>query len=271
MPWTASAHAKDIWTSPDWRSQRQAQGRLRWVVTCTRTGFEHLSALAGGEGHVHLSYHGLDLSRFGHFDGLRSGARRKRQSERPVTIVSVGRAVEKKGFDTLLEALALLPADLAWRFEHIGGGEKLDALKAQAQRLGLSDRIAWRGALAQEEVLATYRRADLFALACRVAADGDRDGLPNVLVEASSQGLACISTTISGVPELIADGAERAARSARRSRRRWPAALERAIREPALRERLGAAAETRVRTHFDHLASVRQLRELFRQSWASEP
>lgn len=267
QPWTASAHAKDIWTSPDGDLSIKLRA-ADWVVTCTRTGFEHLTALAGGEGHVHLSYHGLDLSRFGHFDGTRSGADGSDPSQ-PVTIVSVGRVVEKKGFDTLLEALALLPADLAWRFEHIGGGEKLDALRAQAQRLGLSGKIAWRGALAQEEVLATYRRADLFALACRVAADGDRDGLPNVLVEASSQGLACISTTVSGVPELIADG-DNGLLVAPDDPQALATALERAIREPALRERLGQAAETRVRTQFDHLASVRQLRDLFRQSWGRE-
>jgi glycosyltransferase involved in cell wall biosynthesis len=267
QPWTASAHAKDIWTSPDGDLSVKLRA-AEWVVTCTRTGFDHLSTLAGDEGHVHLSYHGLDLSRFGHFDGVRSSANGS-DPAKPVTIVSVGRAVEKKGFDTLVDALALLPAGLAWRFEHIGGGEKLDALKAQARRLGLADRIDWRGALAQEEVLATYRRADLFALACRVAADGDRDGLPNVLVEASSQGLACISTTVSGVPELITDG-QNGLLVAPDDPQALARALERAIREPATRERLGQAAETRVRTQFDHLASVRQLRDLFRQSWASE-
>ena len=70
----------------------------------------------------------------------------------------------------------------------------------------MADRVAWNGALAQEEVLEHYRGADIFALACRIAADGDRDGLPNVLVEASSQGLACVSTDVSGVPELFIDG-----------------------------------------------------------------
>lgn len=264
MPWTASAHAKDIWTSPD-RDLTTKLHAARWVVTCTRTGFEHLRALAGPEGDVHLSYHGLDLSRFGPFDGVRSKADGS-DPLRPVTLVSVGRAVEKKGYDTLLDALALLPSDLAWRFEHIGGGEKLAALKAQASRLGLSDRIEWRGALAQEEVLATYRRADLFALACRVAADGDRDGLPNVLVEASSQGLACISTTVSGVPELIMDG-QNGLLVPQNDPKALAGALERAMRDPALRERLGRAAETRVRRHFDHLSSVRQLRDLFRQAW----
>ena len=69
-PWTCSAHAKDIWTSPDWEL-RQKLGAARWTVTCTRTGFDHLRTLATGTRRVHLSYHGLDLARFGHFAGAR--------------------------------------------------------------------------------------------------------------------------------------------------------------------------------------------------------
>lgn len=103
----------------------------------------------------------------------------------------------------------LPPSGLAWRFEHVGGGDRLDALKAQASELGIADRIVWRGALAQEEVLALYQSADIFALPCRVAADGDRDGLPNVLVEASSQRLVCASTNVAGVPELLDGRRER--------------------------------------------------------------
>jgi glycosyltransferase involved in cell wall biosynthesis len=123
-----------------------------------------------------------------------------------VRIVSVGRAVLKKGFDTLLEALALLPDELNWQFDHIGGGELLEQLKAQADRLGIAGRISWHGAQPQERVIALYREADIFVLPSRIAPDGDRDGLPNVLVEAASQRLACLSTTISGIPELIEDG-----------------------------------------------------------------
>ena len=80
----------------------------------------------------------------------------------------------------------------------------------------------------QPEVLAAYREADLFVLAAKVAADGDRDGLPNVLMEAQSQRLACIATDISGIPELIEDGDDRAAGPARR-----PAGAG-ALRSPAL-------------------------------------
>jgi glycosyltransferase involved in cell wall biosynthesis len=264
VPWTCSAHAKDIWTSPDWELSEKL-GAARWTVTCTHSGFDHMRSLTAAKDRVHLSYHGLDLARFNHVDEPHSN-RDGSQPADPVRIVSVGRAVEKKGYDVLLQALALLPTELNWRFEHIGGGDGLAKLKAQAERLGLADRIAWRGALAQEEVLAHYRQADIFALACRVAADGDRDGLPNVLVEASSQRLVCISTNVSGVPELLTDG-ENGLIVPPENPQALALALERAIREPAIRHLLGDAAERRVRDHFDYHSSIRQLTELFEGEW----
>lgn len=263
LPWTCSAHAKDIWTSPDWDLRDKLAG-ARWTVTCTRDGFARLASLAS-RSPVHLSYHGLDLARFGprteplsRRDGTDTGD--------AVVILSVGRAVEKKGYDVLLRALASLPPELSWRFEHIGGGDELAALKELAARLGIAGRIAWRGALAQEEVLARYRGADIFALACRVARDGDRDGLPNVLVEAASQRLACVSTEVAGVPELLRHD-ENGLLAPPDDPEAFATALERAIRSPALRHRLGSAAERRVREAFDHGASIRQLVRLFDAEW----
>lgn len=263
-PWTCSAHAKDIWTSPDWELNEKL-GSVRWAVTCTRTGYEHMRTLTDRKDAVHLSYHGLDLARFGHFSGERSN-RIGNDPDDPAFILSVGRAVEKKGYDVLLRALALLPADLHWRMDHIGGGEELSKLKALAAELGLSDRIVWKGAMAQEDVLDHYRRADLFALACRIAANGDRDGLPNVLVEASSQRLVCLSTEVSGVPELLKHG-ENGLVVPPEDPARLAGALEAAIRDPALRKRLGDAAELRVREHFDYHSSIRQLAGLFEAEW----
>lgn len=264
QPWSCSAHAKDIWTSADW----DLAGKLssaRWTVTCTQTGFDRLKKLANGSSSVHLSYHGLDLDRFGSFDAARKQHDGSAPDE-PVLILSVGRAVAKKGYDTLLEALALLPGDLAWRFEHIGGGEELERLKALARKLGLEGRISWKGALAQKEVLEHYRSADIFALACRITADGDRDGLPNVLVEAASQRLACVSTDISGVPELLSSD-ETGLLIPSEDPAALAQALERLIRDPVLRARLGDAAERRVRGNFDHMASIGQLKDLFEREW----
>ena len=98
-----------------------------------------------------------------------------------------GRAVAKKGYDILLRALAELPPDINWRFVHIGGGPLLPGLRKTAARLLPDADIVWRGATAQEAVLAAYREADLFVLPCRIDETGDRDGLPNVLMEAQSQ------------------------------------------------------------------------------------
>jgi glycosyltransferase involved in cell wall biosynthesis len=177
-------------------------------------------------------------------------------------ILSVGRAVEKKGYDDLLAALALLPSGLAWRMVHIGGGAGAATLKQEAGRLGLDDRIEWRGARPQPEVLAAYRDADLFVLAAKVAKDGDRDGLPNVLVEAQSQRLPCIATRLPGIAELIEEG-RTGLLVPPGDRPAVAAVLERLIRSPGLRAQLGAAGEARVRREFDMRGGVAILAERF--------
>jgi glycosyltransferase involved in cell wall biosynthesis len=258
IAWTCSAHAKDIWTTGA-DELRQKLASARWTVTCTRAGHERLSALAREPERVHFAHHGLDLGRFG--EAPRERPPRDGRNG-PVELLSVCRAVEKKGLDVLLQGLALLPRDLDWRFTHVGGGELMGELRAQAQALGVAERIAWRGAMAQDEVLGLYRSCDLFVLACRIAGDGDRDGLPNVLVEAQSQGLCCVSTTVPGVQELIEDGVN-GVLVPPEDAQALADALARAIAAPELRRTLGAAGERKVREHFDYRASVARLAALF--------
>src|SRR5215203_55862 len=129
--WTFSAHAKDIWTTPDWDKREKIADSL-WGVTCTAEGAAHLQALAAFPSKVRLVYHGLDLGRFPPPPAARA-ARDGSDPGDPVRIVSIGRAVPKKGFDDLLRALAALPPDLGWRFTHIGGGAMLDDLRLQAK------------------------------------------------------------------------------------------------------------------------------------------
>jgi glycosyltransferase involved in cell wall biosynthesis len=168
LPWSASAHAKDVWTTPDWE-KREKLADCRWLVTCTRINAEHLTALATAAEQVELLYHGIDLSRFPPPPERRPATRDGSDADNPVVLLSVGRAVAKKGYDVLLEALARLPLDLAWRFLHIGNGPMLDALRRRAKARGLSARITWFGARRHQEVLETYRAADLFVLASRIA------------------------------------------------------------------------------------------------------
>jgi len=247
LPWSASAHAKDIWTTPEWE-KREKLDACEWLVTCTSANRDHLAALAPA-GRVELVYHGLDFKRFPpppRRRSLRTGS----DPADPVVILSVGRLVEKKGMDVLIDALGRLPSNLHWRFVHVGGGPLREVVERQAQALGIADRIAWRGALPQDELLPEYRAADIFALACRIAADGDRDGLPNVLVEAQSQGLPCVATTVSGIPELIRDGVT-GMLVAPESPDAFAQALQACIVDPARRIALGEAGRVRVATEFD--------------------
>ena len=212
--WTGSAHAKDIWTTSR-REKREKLHDAEWVVTCTAVNRAELDALAPGR--VELVRHGLDLEEFPPPPRLADPARA------PLTILSVGRAVEKKGYPDLVAALARLPETPAWRFVHVGGGPLVAALRGLAERAGIADRTEWAGALARPELLARLRAADVFVLASRIARDGDRDGLPNVLLEAQSQGLACVATRVSRDPRAHrgrGDGDPRAAGRPGRPRRR---------------------------------------------------
>jgi glycosyltransferase involved in cell wall biosynthesis len=253
--WTGSAHAKDIWTTPEWE-KREKLASCEWLVTCTEANHAHLAALAPKD-RVELVYHGLDFSRFPSFEKNTSS-----NGEKPVVILSVGRLVEKKGTDVLLEALARLPKELRWRLVHVGGGPLKDKLNRLARSLGIAERIEWRGARTQIELLAEYRAADLFVLASRVARNGDRDGLPNVLAEAQSQALACVASRVSGIPELIEDGVTGVLVEPE-APKELARAIEKLIREPLRRSALGEAGWRRVREKFGLEANIGRLASRF--------
>ena len=238
LPYAFSAHAKDIYTTPRWELEAKIAD-ASWGVTCTRANQDVLTALADLPEKVTLVYHGLDLSRF--------TAPAQRPSGGPLRILSVCRAVPKKGLDDLLRALAMLPDRLDWRFEHVGGGDT-GPLAALAERLGIAPRVSFLGAMAHEGVVAAYRRADVFALAARVAKDGDRDGLPNVIMEAMAMRLPVVSTRVSAVPEIVAEHTGLLVPPAD------PAALAEALAAlaaaPDRRAAMGLAGERRVRELF---------------------
>lgn len=246
LPWSGSAHAKDIWTTPQWEL-REKLASCDWLVTCTATNRDYLASLAP-PGRVALVYHGLDLTRFAAADDtrpLRDGS----AANDPIVLLSVGRLVEKKGTDILLDALARLPRDLHWRMAHVGGGPLRKALEQKAAALGLTDRIVWHGAMAQDALLRLYRSADLFALASRIAQDGDRDGLPNVLMEAQSQGVPCVATDVSAIHELIIDGVT-GVLVPPQDPQALALALESLMRDPARRHQLAIGGRDRVHAEF---------------------
>ena len=119
-------------------------------------------------------------------------------------------------------------------------------------------------------MLDAYRRADIFVLASRITENGDRDGLPNVLLEAQSQALPCISTRVSAIPELIIDG-ETGLLVPQEDPAAMTQALKKLISDPALRYRLGQAGFTRVRETFSHEVGIARLVEKFGQPGSDTP
>ncbi len=246
LPWSFSAHAKDIWTTPDWELKEKLAD-ADWGVTCTAINTDHLNGLTRGGNKVELVYHGLDFSRFP------KPPDRSRRLDGPVSIITIGRAVEKKGFDILLDALALIgdrEGCPGWTLQHIGGGAELKRLKARAERLNLADRVTWHGAVNRARVIEALGHADLFVLPARIARSGDRDGLPNVFMEAQAMGLPCIGTTVSALPEVIVHE-ENGLLVPPQDAVALSHAVIRLISDRQLRLQLGSAAATGVRKRFD--------------------
>src|SRR5260221_2608944 len=258
LPWSVSAHARDIWTSRAWEVAAKL-GDCDWLVTCTALGLERLRELAPYPERLQLVYHGLDHAHLPPPPPLFGpGVRPRRDGSDggdPVVILSIGRKVEKKGYHDLLEALARLPGDLHWRFEHVGAGELGPALEARAAALGIADRCTWHGAQPQKAVFAALARADLFVLAAKQAADGDQDGLPNVLMEAAHQGLPIAATRAAAIGELIEHGVN-GLLSSPGAPDELAVVLTRLARDPELRLGLARHAGDTVRTRFSYEAGV---------------
>jgi glycosyltransferase involved in cell wall biosynthesis len=249
-----SGHAKDVWTTPGWELAAKLR-EARVTVTCTAQNRDRLARLAPGA-RVELVYHGLDRGRFPPPPAGAGSRRDGRDPADPVRLLAVGRFQPKKGFDVLLDALARVRPHVTLTV--VGYGPLGPRLREQAGRLGLEGRLRWAGALDQPAVLAAYRASDVFVLAPRVAPDGDRDGLPNVLVEALSQALPVVTTRVAAIPELVTDGVH-----GRLVPPEDPDALAGALEalaaDPDLRARLGAAGAARVAAAWDVEAGVDRL------------
>lgn len=261
LPYSFTGHAKDIWLdslNPAGLLARKLRA-AQFVVTCTGANREHLRRLAPGTP-VHLIYHGLNVD----FAALLSEtASVPRRAGGPLRIAAVGRLVEKKGFDVLVDAVAQLHAEGTDVRLTIAGedGPAGTPLHAQIGALVLADVVTVRPTLSQRDLLALYRDSDVAALACRVVDDGDRDGIPNVLVEAMAAGLPVVSTGVSGLPELIRDG-ETGLLVAPDDPAAVAAALRR-LTDPVLRARLAAAGRALVEQDFDGDLLAKHLAGLF--------
>jgi glycosyltransferase involved in cell wall biosynthesis len=251
-----TAHARDLLQIPP--SSLAARARAaRAVVTCCEANAAYIrSAVDPLElPPVHVVHHGVELGRFRPGD--------LRPTDRVPVVVSVGRLVDKKGFEGLVTALGLLrDRGVGFTFQLYGDGPLRDRLAALRDRLELQDRVHLMGARTSDEVAAALAGADVFVLTPQVTHDGDRDGIPNVLVEAMASALPVVATAVGGVPELVTDGTN--------GRLVEPGdvagvadALEQLVADALLRERLGAAARRTVEADYDVDEAARRLLDVF--------
>ena len=261
LPFSFTAHAKDVYCeslNPAGLLGRKMDA-AEFVVTCTEANRKHLQSLSCTT--VHRIYHGLnaDFTRL-----LREQVSAPLKRNGKLRVLAVGRLVSKKGFDTLIEACAILKR-VGVSFETVIAGESGEeeiALRTRIARHSLEAHIHLVGPRTQAQLLREYQQATVFCLPCRVLQNGDRDGIPNVLMEAMSCGLPVVTTDVSGIPELIRDGVngllvppdDPAAMAE---------ALQRLFRDPLYAESLGRKAVNTIREDFNGERTAKDLASLF--------
>lgn len=257
VPYSATAHANDIYVDPVLLDEKLAGASF--VATCTRANASHLAAVAPGPAasRVVCIHHGLDLRAFDVGEPVDPV-----EPEVPL-LLCVAQLRPKKGLADLIDACArLVGRGYDVRCRIIGEGPLRPELETRVRERGLEDVVEFAGALPHDEVLDHYRRASVFVLPCVVAPNGDRDGIPNALLEAMASKVPVVSTAHSGIPEAVEAG---------RSGLLVPPgdvaaltdALARLLDDPDLRRRLGAGGRDAVLASFDIEVNGRRLLQRF--------
>ncbi len=255
VPYTFTAHAKDIFhESVQFDDLRRKLRDAAAAITVSDYNLDYLRETYGpATARLQRIYNGLDLARFPY----------AAPHYRPPRIVSVGRLVEKKGFADLIEACAILAGqECHFNCQIIGAGELEADLRAHIKRLGLQASVELLGPLPQDEVTQRVLSAAVFAAPCVVGRDGNRDGLPTVLLEAMALGTPCIATDVTGIPEVLRDE-ETGLRVPQHDPVALAAAIERLLTDSALRVQLADRARRLIEAEFDIHRNAAQLRTIF--------
>ncbi len=256
ISWSFTARAKDIFHQAVADTDlRQKLGDAAGVITISDFHLDYLRRTYGAlAAHVQRVYNGLDLEEFAYRPPL----------DRPPVIAAVGRLVEKKGFDDLIEACALLARrGRDFRCRIAGTGGLAAKLQEQIQQHRLQDRVELIGPRPQNEIARFIQGSAVLAMPCIVAEDGDRDGLPNVIQEALALGTPVVSTDVTGIPEVVPHG-ERGLLVPQHDPAALAEALEQLLADPALRVRLAEKARRFMEAEFDIHRNTQRRRAMFR-------
>lgn len=259
--YSLSAHAKDVWTTPDW-DLRDKLAEAAFVVTCNTPAQERLLRLSP-DCRLSLVHHGVD-------DGLvvpsvSPSTRDGSDAGAPVRLLAVARAVEKKGLPHLIEAVARLAGRVHVELEHFGDGPLLGRLREQVASRGLKKTVTLHGGRPHGEIIAAMDGADLLVFPADVATDGDRDGLPNVVLEAQARGLCVVACDAGGVGDAVRDGLT-GALVVRGDPEALSRRLEALCRQPQERARMARVALEMNAPLFDAARGYDQIAALLRQA-----
>jgi glycosyltransferase involved in cell wall biosynthesis len=255
LSFSFTAHAHDIYVkSPNLTGKIKAAS---FVATCTAYNKKWLTRLVpDGRDKIHLIYHGVDLDSWPYLPPSPA-------VKETVHILSVGRLIEKKGFIYLLDALRQLKEEkYSVRLSIVGEGKDLAKLEDYCRRHGLEQSVDFLGRQTPGQVKRLHACSDLFVLPSIVAGNGDRDGIPNVLLEAMATGVPVIGTSVSGIPEVIRHHYN-GLLTPERDSRRLAQAISCLTDNPGLRARLAENARSVIEERFNHEPCNAQLKELF--------
>ena len=255
IPYTLTLHAKDIFhVSVDPTLMRKKLGDAARVITVSDYNQRYLAATYdSAAAKVVRLYNGLNLARFAFTVPSRT----------PREILAVGRLVEKKGFDVLIDACAILrDRGVAFQCRIVGDGAELANLRTRIAQLNLVAMVRLAGPQPHAQLIGIFRDAAVVAAPCVIGADGDRDGLPTVLLEAMALGVPCISTNVTGIPELVRDG-DTGLCVSQRDPAALADALQRLLDDADLRADLAIRARRLIEQDFDICRNAAQLREWF--------
>lgn len=251
VPYSVTAHAKDIFhESVEPARLRERLEDAAAVVTVSDYNVRYMAGICPAA-NITRVYNGLDLTKFEY----------RAPRQRAPVVLAVGRLVEKKGFEDLVRAFSILRADRPdARCEIIGDGPLRADLEAIACQLGGG--VTFRGSVPRADVQRAIRRAAVFAAPCVTARDGDRDGLPTVLLEAMAMGTPCVATPVTGIPEAVVDGTTGIV-VPERDPTELAGAITRILSDHRLGERYALAARRRIEAHFDASRTSAELRTTF--------
>ena len=255
ITYSLTAHANDIFADPVLLEEKLKNAKF--TITISEYNKRYLQQFASAD-KIHIVHYSLDLNQFAPLPERKDGSS-------PV-IFSIGRLVEKKGFPYLVDACRIL-AERGYKFkcEIVGEGPQRDILEQMIADNNLEGIVSLKGAVLQENLMEYWRKATVFALPCVIGEDGDRDGMPNVLIEAMALQLPVVSTSLVGIPEFIQHG-HSGFLAPPGDAQALANLLGQCLGAPALRERMGQNARIAAEQTFDLQRNTSQILDIYKQN-----